>query len=171
MTRAKITMSSPLVLTRRENDKPDLAKNKKASYVTRYGREGTENGWHFLTGAQSEIDKVAQAVGYKYFWDERTQQFAHAGGIMILTPEGKVSRYFYGIDYPPGDLKFGIMDSAKEKIGNPAEQLYLYCFHYDPATGTYGLQILRVMRLAAIATLLALGGMFFVFWRRKKGDN
>lgn len=152
----------------RENDKPDLAKNKKAAYLARYERKGAENGWHFLTGTQSEIDKVTQAVGFNYVYDTKTEQFAHAGGIMITTPEGRLARYFYGIDYAPRDVKFGIMESAERKIGNPAEQLYLYCFHYDPSTGKYGLTILRVMRLAGIATILGLGGMLFVFWRRKR---
>lgn len=152
----------------RENDKPDLAKNKKASYLARYERKGAENGWHFLTGTQSEIDKVTKAAGFNYVWDEATQQFAHAGGIMIVTPQGHLARYFYGIDYSPRDVKFGIIESTEGKIGNPAEKLYLYCFHYDPSTGKYGLTILRVIRLAGVATILGIGGMFFVFWRRSK---
>jgi len=155
----------------RENDKPDLAKNKKESYMKRYGRPGTENGWHFLTGTQSEIDKVANAVGFKYYWDEKSQQFAHAGGVMILTTDGKVSRYLYGIDYAPKDLKFAVMEAAENKIGNPAEKLLLYCYHYDPATGKYGLSILRVLRLAGVVTLFGLGAMFFVFWRRSKAKE
>jgi len=155
----------------RENEKPELAKNKKASYLNRYGRGAkTENGWHFLTGTQSEIDKVTQAVGFNYEYDKATDQFAHAGGVMIITPEGKISRYLYGIDYSPKDLKFALMDSAEGNIGNPAEQLYLYCFHYNPATGKYGLQILSVLRLMAVATVLGLGGMLFVFWRRGRKD-
>ncbi len=152
----------------RENEKPDLVKNKKASYVARYERKDSENGWHFLTGTQREIDKVTEAVGFNYHFDEATDQFAHAGGIMIVTPDGKLARYFYGINYQPRDLKFGIMESAQGKIGNPAEQLYLYCFHYDPSTGKYGLVVLRVMRLAGIATICLLGGMIFMFWRRNK---
>lgn len=156
----------------REYDKPDLAKNKKAGYIARYGRPESADGWHFLTGTQSEIDKVTKAVGFNYVFDEKTNQFAHAGGIMMATPDGKLSRYFYGIDYSPKDLKFGLMDSAEKKIGNPAEQLFLYCYHYDPATGKYGLTILKVLRLAGIATLLGLGGMLFVFWRyNKKKEN
>jgi len=155
----------------RENDKPELAKNKKASYLNRYGRgSGSENGWHFLTGTQSEIDKITQAVGFNYEYDQATNQFAHAGGVMVVTPEGKISRYLYGIDYAPKDLKFALMDSAAGKIGNPAEQLYLYCFHYNPATGKYGLQILSILRLMAVATVLGLGGMLFVFWRRGKKE-
>jgi protein SCO1 len=155
----------------RENDKPDLAKNKKESYMKRYGRPGTENGWHFLTGTQDEIDKVTKAVGYNYQWDEKTNQFAHAGGIMFTTPEGKLSRYLYGIDYAPKDVKFAVMESAQNRIGNPAEQLMLYCYHYDPATGKYGLSILKIVRLVAVATLIGLGSMIFAFWRRNKAKN
>jgi protein SCO1 len=155
----------------RENEKPDLAKNKKESYVKRYGRPGTENGWHFLTGTQDEIDKVTKAVGYNYQWDEKTNQFAHAGGIMFTTPEGKISRYLYGIDYAPKDVKFAVMESAENRIGNPAEQLMLYCYHYDPATGKYGLSVLKIIRLVAVATLIGLGSMIFVFWRRNKAKN
>jgi len=155
----------------RENDKPDLAKNKKASYISRYARPGAEDGWHFLTGTQSEIDRVTQAVGFNYQFDEATNQFAHAGGVMVITPEGKISRYLYGIDYAPKDLKFALMDSATGKIGNPVEQLYLYCFHYNPATGKYGLEILSVLRLMAIATVVGIGGMLFVFWRSNKKRN
>jgi len=152
----------------RENEKPDLAKNKKISYLERYGRKGTENGWHFLTGKQESIDKITRAVGFKYEWDEKSNQFAHGSAIMVATPEGKLSRYHYGIDYAPKDLKFSLMDSAKNNIGNPVEQLSLYCYHYDPSTGKYGLAILSVLRLLAVATILGLGGMLFVFWRRGK---
>lgn len=152
----------------RENDKPNLAQNKKQSYMARYERPGTENGWHFLTGTQSEIDKVTGAVGFNYNFDEQTDQFAHAGGIMVLTPEGKISRYHYGIDYAPKDLKFSLMESSEGKIGNPVEKLYLYCFHYDPSTGKYGLTILSILRLMSIATIFGIGVMLFTFWRRNK---
>jgi protein SCO1/2 len=155
----------------RENDKADLAKNKKASYLERYGKPGSENGWHFLTGTQDSIDAVTKAAGFKYRWDEKSNQFAHAGGIMITTPEGKMSRYLYGIDYAPKDLKFAIMESSQDKIGNPAEQLLLYCYHYDPATGKYGLAILKVLRVMGVATILGLGAMMFVFWRRGKSKQ
>jgi protein SCO1/2 len=152
----------------RENEKPGLAANKKASYLERYGRKGSEGGWHFLTGSQASIDSITKAVGFNYYWDEKSNQFAHAGGIMLTTPEGKLSRYFYGIDYSPKDLKFGIMESSENHVGNPAEKLLLYCYHYDPATGKYGLAILRVLRLMAIATLAGFGFMLIVFWRRGK---
>jgi len=152
----------------RENDKPDLAKNKKASYMERYGHPGTENGWHFLTGTQDSIDAVTKAAGFNYYWDDKTSQFAHAGGIMVTTPEGKMSKYFYGIDFAPKDLKFGIMDSAQDKIGSLADQLVLYCYHYDPASGKYGFAILRAMRIFGVFTVLGIGAMLFVFWRRNK---
>ena len=152
----------------RENDKPELAKHKKESYLERYQRQGSENGWHFLTGTQDSIDKITQAVGFNYQYDKETNQFAHNGGIMVITPEGKISRYFFGIDYAPKDVKFAIMDSSQEKIGNPAEQLLLYCYHYDPSKGRYGLEILSVMRLVSVAMLIGMGAMFFVYRRRNK---
>lgn len=155
----------------RENEKPGIAKNKKESYVKRYGREGSENGWHFLTGNQDSIDKITKAVGFSYSWDEQTKQFAHAGAIMILTPEGKLSKYLYGVDYAPKDVKLAIMESSENKIGNPVDQLMLYCFHYNPATGKYGLAILNVIRLGGVLTLLGMGAMIFVFWRRNKNKE
>lgn len=156
----------------RENDKPDLAKNKKASYLTRYGREGSGNGWHFLTGTQSSIAAVTKAAGFNFVYDEKSDQFAHAGGVMIVTPDGKMARYFYGIDYEPRQLKLGLLDSAQDKISSPTDQLLLYCYHYDPATGKYGFAILRVMRIVAVAVIIGIFGMIFVFLRkdkRKKG--
>lgn len=152
----------------RENEKPGLAFNKRASYIERYARPGTENGWHFLTGTQQSIDAITNAAGFKYEWDEKSNQFAHASAIMIVNPDGRLSHYFYGIDYSPKDIKFGLMDAAQNKIGSAADQLLLYCYHYDPSTGRYGFAILRAIRLGAIATLLGLGAMGFVFWRRSK---
>ncbi len=155
----------------RENDKPELAKNKKAAYMERYGRPGSDQGWHFLTGTEDSIKAVTGAAGFGYKWDDKSEQFAHAAGIMMATPSGKLSRYFYGIDYAPKDIQFGVMETAENKVGTAAEQLMLYCYHYDPATGKYGLQVLRVMRLGAIATLLGMGIMGFVFWRRNKAKQ
>ena len=152
----------------RENEKPGLGKNKKAAYLERYGRANSEKGWHFLTGSQASIDAVAKAAGFSYRWDEKSNQFAHAGGVMVVTPQGKMSRYFYGIDYAPRDLKLGLIESADNKVGTAADQMLLYCYHYDPATGRYGLAILSVIRLGALVTLLGMGAMGFVFWRRGK---
>ena len=152
----------------RENEKAELAKNKKAAYMERYGRPGSEKGWHFLTGTQAAIDAVTKAAGFSYKWDEKSNQFAHAGGVMVVTPQGKMSRYFYGIDYSPRDLKLGVIESAENRVGNATDQLLLYCYHYDPSTGKYGFAILSVIRLGAVLTLLGMGAMGFVFWRRGK---
>jgi len=152
----------------RENEKPGLAQNKKAAYMERYGRPGSEKGWHFLTATQPSIDAIANAAGFHYQWDEKSNQFAHAGGVMVVTPQGKMSRYFYGIDYAPRDLKLGLMDSGNNKVGSVTDQMLLYCYHYDPSTGKYGLAILRVVRLGGVLTLLGMGLMGFVFWRRGK---
>ena len=152
----------------RENEKPGLAKNKKAAYMERYGRPGSEKGWHFLTGSEASIQAISKAAGFNFRWDEKSNQFAHAGGVMVVTPQGKMSRYFFGIDYAPRDLKLGVMESASNKVGSTADQLLLYCYHYDPATGKYGLAILSVIRFGAVLTLLGMGAMGFVFWRRTK---
>jgi protein SCO1/2 len=152
----------------RENDQPGLAKAKKASYLERYGRPGSESGWHFLTGTQDSIDKATSAAGFGFKWDEKSKQFAHAAGVMVVTPSGKMSRYFYGIDYAPRDIKLGVLESAENRVAAPTEKLLLYCYHYDPATGKYGLAILNVIRLGGVATVLGLGAMVFVFWRKGK---
>jgi len=136
-----------------------------------FNRKGTESGFHFLTGDQASVDAITKAVGFNYQWDEKSNQFAHASAIMVVTPDGKLSRYFYGIDYSPKDVKFGLMESDDKKIGAVADQLLLYCYHYDPSTGKYGFQVLSAMRLAAIATILGMGAMGFVFWRRNKRQN
>ena len=150
------------------NEKPDLARAKKESYLARYNHPGTENGWHFLTGSQESIESVANAVGYHYQWDEASKQYAHAGGIMMATPDGKMSRYFYGIEYAPKELRLGLIESANNKIGNPVDQLMLYCYHYDPATGKYGFMIMKAMRLGGVVTLIAMAVMLVFLWRRSK---
>ncbi|HMO80532.1 MAG TPA: SCO family protein [Pyrinomonadaceae bacterium] len=149
-----------------ENEKPGLAANKKAGYLERYGRPGAESGWHFLTGDQNSIDRLTESVGFSYEWDDKSDQFAHASGIIILTPEGKVSRYFYGIDYAPRDVRLGLVDSAESRVGSVTDQLLLYCFHYDPSTGKYGFAVLSALRIAAVVTLIGMGAMGFIFWRR-----
>ena len=152
----------------RENDKAGLALRKKENYLARYDRQGAENGWHFLTGDQAAIDAVTKAAGFNYRWDEKTNQFAHAAGVMVVTPEGKLARYFYGVEYAPKDIKFGLMEASQEKIGSPVDKLALYCYHYDPATGKYGLVILNIIRLGGVFTILGMGIMFVVFWQRNK---
>lgn len=151
-------------------DTPEIAKAKKETYLANYGRPDTANAWHFLTGTPESIKKITESVGFKYEWDEATKQFAHAGGIQIATPEGKLARYFYGIDYAPKDVKFGLMEASSSKIGNPVEQLVLYCYHYNPASGKYGLAIMNVVRLGGVATLIGLAAML-LFLRRYNSNK
>jgi len=145
---------------------PVLASGKKKAYLERYKRPEAEQGWHFLTGEQASIDALTKAAGFNYAWDEASHQFAHPSGIVVATPAGKVSRYFFGIDYSPRDVKFALIESSHEQIGTLAERLLLYCYHYDPATGNYGLMAMRVVRLGGAATLLALFGFVVVSLRR-----
>lgn len=146
---------------------PELASRKKESYMVRYQRPGTENGWHFLTGNQQSIDALTKAVGFNYFYDEQTKQFAHASGIIVLTPEGKIARYFYGIDYAPRDLRFGLIEASANKIGSPVDKLLLYCYHYDPSTGKYGAAVMNIMRIGGILTLVAIASLILLL--RQKG--
>ena len=132
-------------------------------YLPERMRADANNGWHFLTGDQASITQLTDAVGFHYRYDEATKQFAHASGIMLTTPQGKLSRYFYGVDYPARDLRLGLIESSANKIGSPVDQLLLYCYHYDPATGRYGAAVMKVMRIAGVATLLALAGMILAF--------
>jgi protein SCO1 len=147
-------------------DKAEDAAAAKKRYLQRYRRAGAAQGWHFLTGKKDQIDALAQAVGFRYAWDPEIQQFAHASGIMLLTPEGRLSRYFYGIEYAPRDIQFGLIDASKGKIGSVVDQVVLYCFHYDPRQGKYGAAIFNILRLSALATILALGGFMLIMFRR-----
>ncbi len=145
---------------------PDMAAKKKAEFLKRYGRAGAENGWHFLTGPQESIDALTRAAGFQYQYDPRTGQFAHATAIMILTPQGKIAQYYYGVEYAPKDLRLGLVQASQNRIGNLSDQVLLYCYHYDPATGKYGAVITRVLQLSAGATLLLLGTLLLVLVRR-----
>lgn len=147
---------------------PDLAAEKKKHYVEEYDRSGVENGWHFLTGQQEAITKLADAVGFRYVYDKEASQFAHASGIMVLTPEGKLARYLYGIEYSAKDLRFSLMEAAHNKIGSPVDKLLLLCYHYDPMTGKYGVVVGNILRGGGILTVLLLGGYMFVNFRRDR---
>jgi len=147
---------------------PDLAAAKKANYLRDYGRAGAEQGWHFLTGDEESIRKVAQAAGYRYVYDPNTGQYAHAAGIMIATPKGRMSRYFYGIEYAGQDLRLGLIEAADGKIGTLADQVLLYCFHYDPKTGRYGVAITAIIRLLGSATAIAIAGFLLIMFRRER---
>jgi protein SCO1 len=144
---------------------PAMAAEKKKDYVQRYGRANAAAGWHFLTGQGDSIDALTKAVGFQYHYDPKTNQYAHATAIMILTPQGRISRYLYGIDFPPKDLRMGLVEAAQLKIGNPVDAVLLYCYHYNPATGKYGAVIANILRLAGAVTVLVIGGMIFVLWR------
>jgi protein SCO1 len=131
-------------------------------------RPGAANGWHFLTGAENSIEKLTRAVGFHYNYDAQTGEFAHATGIVLLTPAGKVSRYYYGIDFSPRDLRLGLIEAAEARIGTPIDQLLLFCFHYDPVTGKYGLLVTNVIRLAGGLTVLLLAGFVIALLRRER---
>ena len=150
------------------SDTPEMAAAKKKTYVNSYRRPGAEEGWHFLTGDAESIEKLATTVGYRYHYDQKSNQYAHASGIMILTPEGRVSRYLYGIEYHPSDLRLALVESSENKIGTPVDAFLLLCFHYDPATGTYGLIIHNVLRMLGIVTILLIGGFLFVMFRQER---
>lgn len=153
-------------------DTPADATAKKAQYVRQYGRAEAADGWHFLTGAPGAIEPLARAVGFRYVYDAEQDQFAHAAGIMVLTPSGKLSRYFYGLEYAPRDLRLSLVEASANKIGSPIDQLLLFCFHYDPATGKYGLVIMNVLRLAGLATVVGLGACIgIMFWRDRRQKN
>jgi protein SCO1/2 len=145
---------------------PQLASARRATYLEKYNRAGAT--WHFLTGSEPSIRRLAQEVGYRYTWDEQTKQFAHASGIMVLTPEGRLSRYLYGVEYSAKDLRLGLVEASAHKIGSPVDRLLLYCFHYDPATGKYGMVIMNVLRAAGAATALALVAAMVLLRRRER---
>jgi protein SCO1/2 len=149
-------------------DTPENAGAKKQAYLERYNRQGTENGWHFLCGDDAQIKALAEAVGFTYRWDEATQQYIHASGIMVVTPQGKLSKYFYGIEYSPRDLKLGLVEASEGKIGSPVDQLYLFCFHYDPTTGKYGVVIMNIIRLLGAATLIGVALLVFFVRRQRR---
>ena len=148
---------------------PQLAAQKKQTYVKAYNRAGAENGWHFLTGDEANIKRLTESVGFHYKWDEQTNQFAHASGIMLLTPEGKLARYFYGIEYPSRDMRLGLVEASENKIGTPVDVLMLYCYHYDPATGKYGAVVMNIMKVAGVITVGLVVGMLLIL--RKRGAS
>jgi protein SCO1/2 len=145
---------------------PEMAAKKKGEFLRRYKRAGAEQGWHFLVGPKMSVDALTKAAGFQYQYDEKTKQFAHAAAILILTPQGKIAQYYYGIEFPPKDLRLGLVEAGAGKIGNVVDQLLLYCYHYDPEQGKYSATILRVLRLAGVATMLFIGTFIFVMIRR-----
>jgi protein SCO1/2 len=146
---------------------PKMAAAKKAVYVKEYGRPETAEGWHFLTGGLDSIKQVTDAVGFRFKWDVYNAQFAHASAIYVLTPQGKLSKYFYGIEYSPKDMRLGLVEASQNKIGNAVDQILLFCYHFDPTTGKYTGAALSILRVAGAATVLTLGGFVFIMLRRE----
>jgi len=144
---------------------PEMAASKKTEYLKRYARPGAAAGWHFLTGPAASVDALTKAAGFQYQYDPKSGQFAHATAIMVLTPEGKIAQYYYGVEFAPKDLRLGLIQASENKIGTVVDQVLLYCYHYDPETGKYGAIISRVLQLAAAATVLILGTFLVVMFR------
>jgi protein SCO1 len=149
-------------------DTPSDARAKKEPYVARYGRPTGAAGWHFLTGEPASIAGLTEAVGFRYAWDEKIGQFAHASAIYVATPDGRLSRYFYGIEYAPRDLRLALVEASRGKIGTPVDQLLLYCYHYDPAAGRYGAVVMNMVRVAGVAAVLLLTTFLTLMWRRDR---
>ncbi len=150
---------------------PAQAAAKKTEYLHRYKRPGAEAGWHFLTGDDPEIKRVAKAAGFRYAWDEQTQQYAHPTGIIVTTPDGRLARYLFGIEYGPRDLNLSLVEASQGKVGSFADQLLLFCYHYDPMTGKYGIYVMRTLRVAGVATVLLIGTFIVVMVRREKSQQ
>ena len=148
------------------SETPEMAAKKKGEFLRRYKRAGADEGWHFLVGPKASVEALTKAAGFQYQYDEKTRQFAHVAAILILTPEGRIAQYYYGIEYPPKDLRLGLVEAGAGKIGNVVDQLLLYCYHYDPEQGKYSATILRILRLGGVATILFLGTFIFVMIRR-----
>ena len=148
-------------------DTPAAALAKKAQLLADYNLTATAAGWHFLTGDEASIKAVTAAAGFSYKWDDRRQQFAHVSGVLVATPDGRLSRYFYGIEYSPKELRMALVESSTGTIGSPVDQLLLYCYHYDPAAGRYGAITMNIVRLGGALTVLILGGFIWVTLRKE----
>ncbi len=147
---------------------PRLAAETRKEYLKQYGRPGGETGWHFLTGAEGDIERLTRAVGFRYAWDPATGQYAHATAIMVVTPEGRLARYFYGVEFSPRDLRLALVEASQHKIGTPVDAVLLFCFHYNPVTGKYGLLITRVFQLAGVAVVFAIAFFIALMLRRER---
>lgn len=145
----------------------ELAAAKKANYLKELNRPGAEKGWHFLTGDEAAIKAVTDAVGFRFAWDEKRQEFAHASGIMVVTPAGKLSHYLYGVVYPARDLRLALVEASAGRIGSPVDQLMLFCYHYDPVAGKFSAGVMTLVRAVCLATVFALAFFLFVMFRRE----
>lgn len=145
---------------------PRLASAKKTTYVRAYRHDGANKGWHFLTGTQQSIDRLTKATGFRYAYDPKSELFAHGAAIMVLTPYGKISHYFYGVEFSARDLRLALVEASQGKIGTATDQILLFCFHYDPSQGKYSAYALNFVRLGGIITIICLG--IFIVRHRKK---
>jgi protein SCO1 len=152
-------------------DTPALAAAKKSDSVKQYSRPAAEDGWHFLTGDENAIRRLTEAVGFRYNYESDKDRFGHATGIILLTPGGKIARYFYGIEFSPRDLRLGLIEASANQIGSPIDQLLLFCYHYDPTTGKYSLLVTNIIRVGGVATVLALATFIVVMLRRDRKLN
>ncbi|MGP0062255.1 MAG: SCO family protein [Isosphaeraceae bacterium] len=150
------------------SETPELAAKKKAGYLERYERPGTASGWHFLTGDAASIEVLTRTIGFRYTYNPDTKLYAHAAGIVVVTPDGQTARYFYGIDHSPRDLQYELERAGKGQIGSPIARLLLLCYDYDAASGKYTLSILRLSRILGTATAVALGSFLFIMFRRDR---
>jgi protein SCO1 len=154
-----------------ERDSPEMAQKKQLEIINRYGREGSEMGWHFFTGEKSAIEEVTRSAGFTYAWDEASKQYVHASGIFVLTPHGEIARVLYGIDYAPRDLRLALVEAGDGTIGTAIDQLLLYCYHYNPLTGKYGFVIMGALRLAGVSTVLAMATFIITMLRRERSGS
>jgi protein SCO1 len=149
-------------------DKPETAFAKKTALMNYWSMQNQSGAWHFLTDEEPEIKQVTSAAGFFYMWDEKTQQYAHLSGLLVLTPEGRLSRYFYGIEYSPKELRLALFESGEGHIGSLVDELLLYCYHYDPANGRYGAVVMNLVRLGGVLTVLAIAGFILLMRRQER---
>ena len=151
-----------------DRERPEQAAARKRAYVARYKHPSAGKSWRFLTGDKESLRRLTEAVGFRYAWDERTQQFAHPAGVVVVTPDGRIARYLYGVEYSPKDLRLGLVEAGEGRIGSPVDRLLLYCYQYDPAQGRYGAVVMRIVRLGGLVTMIGLGGFVVVMLRRER---
>lgn len=146
----------------------EMASAKKGPVMRQYGRKGGAEGWHFLTGGKASVDALTKAVGFRYVWDAEQKQYAHATGVLVLTPQGRIARYFFGIEYPAKDLRLGLIEASEEKLGSVVDQLLLLCYHYDPKVGRYTATVRNFLRGGAVLTIVAVAGLVLTLLKRER---
>jgi protein SCO1/2 len=148
----------------------ELAARKEAKYLESYGDAGTAGGWHFLTGSEADIRRVTDALGFRYVYDEKRDEYAHAATIVVATPQGKIAKYFFGVEFSTRDLRLGLVEAAAGKIGTAIDRFLLYCYHYDPSAGRYSAAVMNIVRMGGVATISAMLIFFLAMRRRERGS-